>query len=291
MAEQTPSEVQRFVIITGMSGAGRRTAAHEMEDLGWYVIDNLPPVMLPELASQMRTAGETRVCVVVDVRSRTQFEQIPVALDQLRGRGVEVTVVFIEATDDVIVMRQESNRRPLPMQGDGRLVDGITRERRLIADLRAAADIVVDTSRLSARQLRQRIANHFGSEETDSLHVSLISFGFKNGLPVDADFVFDVRFLPNPFWVPELRPKTGLSPDVANYVLGQDAAQRFQTDIVGLVADVAPGYLAEGKRQVTVAIGCTGGKHRSTSMSEEFASRLRERGFTVSVLHRDLGKE
>ena len=290
MTENHPSQ-QRFVIVTGMSGAGRKTAAHQMEDLGWYVVDNLPPVMLPMLAEQLRNLGHDRVAVVVDVRSRRQFEEIPVALEKLTEEGAEITVLFLEASDEIIVQRQESNRRPLPMQGDGRLLDAIVRERRLMADLRASADIVVDTTSLSARQLSHRIANHFGDEKTDNLRVALISFGFKNGLPLDADIVFDVRFLPNPFWVPELRPKTGLSPDVAGYVLGHEAAQKFQGDMQGLLEHVAPGYLNEGKRQVTVAIGCTGGKHRSTSMSEELARRLRERGFQVGVLHRDLGKE
>ena len=179
----------------------------------------------------------------------------------------------------------------MPVQGGDRLIEGNERERRLLADLRADADIVVDTSRLSARQLTQRIDNHFGGEATDRLKISIISFGFKNGVPVDADMVFDVRFLPNPFWIPELRPKSGLSRDVAQYVLKHDAAQHFQDHMVKLLATVAPGYLAEGKRQVTLAIGCTGGKHRSTSMSEELAGRLREMGFPTTVLHRDLGKE
>lgn len=291
MARDTTTPAQQFVIITGVSGAGRRTAAHTMEDLGWYVVDNLPAPMLPALADELRGAGITRVAVVVDVRSRTQFEQLPVAFGALRERDAEINILFLEASDEVIVQRQESNRRPLPLQGNGRLLDGIVRERRLLADLRANADIVVDTTQLSARQLAQRIANHFGSDATDNLRIAIMSFGFKNGLPIDADMVFDVRFLPNPFWVPELRPKTGLSPDVASYVLGQSAAASFQQGMVGLVETVAPGYLGEGKRQVTVAIGCTGGKHRSTAMSEELATRLRERGFLVSVLHRDLGKE
>lgn len=291
MSAQDPGSGQRFVIVTGMSGAGRKTAAHQMEDLGWYVVDNLPPVMLPMLGEQLRSLGHMRVAVVLDVRSRRQFEEIPVALETLERDGVEITVLFLEASDEVIVQRQESNRRPLPMQGDGRLMEAITSERRLMADLRASADIVVDTSSLSARQLSHRITNHFGDDESDNLRVSLISFGFKNGLPLDADIVFDVRFLPNPFWVPELRPKTGLSPDVAGYVLGHEAAQEFQADMAALISHVAPGYLNEGKRQVTVAIGCTGGKHRSTSMSEELAKRLRASGFGVSVLHRDLGKE
>lgn len=283
--------MQEFAIITGLSGAGRRTAAHAMEDLGWYVVDNLPPAMLPLLAESMEQEGERRIAVVTDVRNRSLFEQLPEAIAELKRRGIRLTTVYLEASDDVIVQRQESNRRPLPLQGDGRLLDGIGKERLLMGQLRGEADIVVDTSRLSARQLVQRIVNHFGDEASDQLKVALISFGFKNGVPVDADMVFDVRFLPNPYWIPELRPKTGLSKDVASYVLKHEQAQRFQEHMVELMLDVAPGYLAESKRQVTVAIGCTGGKHRSTSMSEELSRRLAERGFTTTVLHRDLGKE
>ena len=282
---------QEFALITGMSGAGRRTAAHTMEDLGWYVVDNLPPVMLPALAQTLRGYGISRIAVVADVRSREHFEQLPDVIARLKAEGASVTSVFLEAADDVIVRRQESNRRPLPLQGGDRLSEGIERERRLLADLRADADIVVNTTYLSARQLTQRVANHFGDEATDTLKIALISFGFKNGVPIDADMVFDVRFLPNPHWIPELRPKSGLSKDVAQYVLKHEAAQQFQDAMVSLLETVAPGYLAEGKRQVTVAIGCTGGKHRSTSMSEELALRLRDRDFATTVLHRDLGKE
>ena len=284
-------EALELALITGLSGSGKRTAAHSMEDLGWYVVDNLPPEMLPALAETLRRFDVHRVAVVADVRTREQFERLPAALEQLRSEGVRVTTLFLEASDDIIVQRQESNRRPLPLQGGDRLIQGIERERRLLADLRATADIVVDTSRLSSRQLTQRIVNHFGDDTADKLKISLISFGFKNGLPIDADMVFDVRFLPNPFWIPELRPKSGLSKDVAQYVLKHDAAQRFQDHMVSLLESVAPGYLAEGKRQVTVAVGCTGGKHRSTSMSEELATRLRAKGYPTTVLHRDLGKE
>ncbi|MDO5677468.1 MAG: RNase adapter RapZ [Propionibacteriaceae bacterium] len=285
------TDVPEFAIITGLSGAGRRTAAHTMEDLGWFTVDNLPPVMLPGLADTLAADGVKRVAVVADVRSREQFEQLPAALKELESRGARVTTVFLEADDDVIVQRQESNRRPLPLQGGDRLIEGIERERRLLREIRATADIVVDTTRLSARQLVQRVANHFGDAATDKLKVALISFGFKNGVPIDADMVFDVRFLPNPFWIPELRPKSGLSKDVAQYVLKHEAAQKFQEHMVELLTTVAPGYLNEGKRQVTVAIGCTGGKHRSTSMGEELSLRLREHGFVTTVLHRDLGKE
>ncbi len=289
MASTEPT--QRLVIVTGMSGAGRRTAAHAMEDLGWYVVDNLPPVMLPGLADELARTGTRRVAVGFDVRSREQFEQLPDALQQLGDQGVEVTVMFLEASDDVIVQRQESNRRPLPLQGDGRLVDGMVRERRLLSELRARADIVVNTSGLTPRQLTQRVANHFGNDANDNLRIALMSFGFKNGLPIDADVVFDVRFLPNPFWVPELRPKTGLSPDVARYVLEQPAAGAFQENALAMLGTMAPGYMREGKRQVTVAVGCTGGKHRSTAICEALAPQLEERGYGVTILHRDMGKE
>ncbi|HMQ67215.1 MAG TPA: RNase adapter RapZ, partial [Arachnia sp.] len=185
----------QIALITGLSGAGRRTAAHAMEDLGWYVVDNLPPVLIPALVDTLWRDGTSRIAVVVDVRSREQFEQLPKAVADVKALGATVTTVFLEADDDVIVQRQESNRRPLPLQGGDRLLEGIRRERLLLADQRASADIVVDTSRLSARHLVQRISNHFGDEATDRLKISLISFGFKNGVPIDADMVFDVRFL------------------------------------------------------------------------------------------------
>ncbi|HJE51838.1 MAG TPA: RNase adapter RapZ [Tessaracoccus flavescens] len=280
-----------LALITGLSGSGKRTAAHTMEDLGWYVVDNLPPEMMPALTETLKRFGVSRIAVVADVRTREQFERLPAALTLLRSEGVPITTLFLEASDDVIVQRQESNRRPLPLQGGDRLLEGIQRERRLLAELRAKADIVVDTSRLSARQLTQRIVNHFGDDAADKLKISVISFGFKNGSPIDADMIFDVRFLPNPFWIPELRPKSGLSRDVAQYVLKQPAAQLFQDHMVNLIDTVSPGYLAEGKRQVTVAIGCTGGKHRSTSMGEELAVRLKAKGYPTTILHRDLGKE
>lgn len=283
--------VSEVAIITGLSGAGRRTAAHAMEDLGWYVVDNLPPVMLPALAHTVTGYEVDRLAVVADVRSRVFFEQLPTAIQELREQTKMVALIYLEADDDVIVQRQESNRRPHPLQGQGRLMDGIQKERHLLGDIRAAADIVVDTSRLSARQLVQRIANHFGDDQTDQLTVSLMSFGFKHGSPIDADLVFDVRFLPNPFWIPELRPKSGLSRDVAAYVLKHDAAQRFLDNMVSVVETISPGYLAEGKRQVTLAIGCTGGKHRSTAMAEELGRRLTKAQVRNTVLHRDLGKE
>ena len=282
---------QRVVVITGMSGAGRRTAAHAMEDHGWYVVDNIPPVMLPLLVRQLDSDGITKVAVVIDVRSRADMQHLPAVFSELAEKGITAEICFIEATDEVIVKRQESSRRPVPLQEDGRMIEGIRRERRMMSTLRAAADMVIDTSSLNVHQLQQRVAHAYGGDDRDELRVIVVSFGFKNGVPIDSDMVFDVRFLPNPHWVPELRPQTGLSEAVSSYVLGQPAAAPFLTHLLGLLDSVLPGYVAEGKRQVELAIGCTGGKHRSTAIAEEVARQLRERDLTVQVMHRDLGRE
>ena len=282
---------QRVVVITGMSGAGRRTAAHAMEDHGWYVVDNIPPVMLPLLVRQLASDGITKLAVVIDVRSRADMQHLPVVFSDLADQGITAEICFIEATDEMIVKRQESSRRPVPLQEDGRMIEGIRRERRMMSTLRAAADMVIDTTSLNVHQLQQRVAHAYGGDDRDELRVIVVSFGFKNGVPIDSDMVFDVRFLPNPHWVPELRPQTGLSEAVSSYVLGQPAAQPFLNHVLGLLDTVLPGYVSEGKRQVELAIGCTGGKHRSTAISEEVARRLRERSLNVQVMHRDLGRE
>lgn len=282
---------QRVVVITGMSGAGRRTAAHAMEDHGWYVVDNIPPVMLPLLVRQLASDGITKLAVVIDVRSRADMQHLPVVFSDLADQGITAEICFIESTDEVIVKRQESSRRPVPLQEDGRMIEGIRRERRMMSTLRAAADMVIDTTSLNVHQLQQRVAHAYGGDDRDELRVIVVSFGFKNGVPIDSDMVFDVRFLPNPHWVPELRPQTGLSEAVSSYVLGQPAAEPFLTHLFGLLDCVLPGYVSEGKRQVELAIGCTGGKHRSTAIAEEVARRLRERSLTVQVMHRDLGRE
>ena len=282
---------QRVVVITGMSGAGRRTAAHAMEDHGWYVVDNIPPVMLPLLVRQLASDGITKLAVVIDVRSRADMQHLPVVFSDLADQGITAEICFIEATDEMIVKRQESSRRPVPLQEDGRMIEGIRRERRMMSTLRAAADMVIDTTSLNVHQLQQRVAHAYGGDDRDELRVIVVSFGFKNGVPIDSDMVFDVRFLPNPHWVPELRPQTGLSEAVSSYVLGQPAAEPFLNHLLGLLDTVLPGYVSEGKRQVELAIGCTGGKHRSTAIAEEVARRLRERSLTVQVMHRDLGRE
>jgi UPF0042 nucleotide-binding protein len=281
----------RLVVVTGMSGAGRSTAANTLEDLGWYVVDNLPPSVLPEVCAQASDVGLTRLAVVLDVRTREFFEQLPAMFSDLSAAGALPEILYLEASDDVIVRRQESVRRPHPLQGDGRLLDGITRERETLATLRAAADLVIDTSSLNVHQLASRVTHAYGGETEDRLRVTLISFGFKNGIPVDADMVLDVRFLPNPHWIPELRPQTGLSKPVSDYVLGQAGAEPFLDHLQELFDVVSVGYLQEGKRFATIALGCTGGKHRSTAIAEEFARRLRARGVATKVLHRDVGRE
>ena len=288
---EEPTKPLRLVVVTGMSGAGRSTAAHSLEDLDWYVVDNLPPSVLPEVCGQARQIGLTRVAVVLDVRTRGFFEQLPSMFADLGTVGIVPEILYLEAGDDVIVRRQESVRRPHPLQGDGRLLDGIGRERELLATLRAAADLVIDTSSLNIHQLRSRVSHAYGGSNDEQLRVTLLSFGFKNGLPVDADMVFDVRFLPNPHWIPELRPHTGLSKPVSDYVLGQPGAADFVAALEGLLKLLSGGYITEGKRFVTIGIGCTGGKHRSTAIAEELAGRLRAGGLPTTVLHRDLGRE
>ena len=289
--DEEPTKPLRLVVVTGMSGAGRSTAAHSLEDLGWYVIDNLPPSLLVDVCAQARQVELNRVAVVLDVRTREFFEQLPTMFSDLAALGMLPEILFLEATDDIIVRRQESVRRPHPLQGDGRLMDGIARERETLATLRAAADLVIDTSSLNIHQLRSRVSHAYGGTSDDKLRVTLLSFGFKNGLPIDADMVFDVRFLPNPHWVPELRPQTGLSRPVSDYVLQQPGAEPFLVAVQQVLASVAKGYVHEGKRFVTIGIGCTGGKHRSSAMAEELAHRLRATGVPTTVLHRDLGRE
>jgi UPF0042 nucleotide-binding protein len=287
--EPTAAEL---VIVTGMTGAGRSTAAKELEDLGFFVVDNLPPTLVRDVVRLVDDSrGVTQpIAVVVDVRSGSFFD----SLQANRHQGVTgrpTTLLFLEATDDVLVRRQEAVRRPHPLQGSGRLLHGLHREREVLAEVRGDADVVIDTTNLNVHQLTDRIAEQFGTPESTALKVTVVSFGFKYGIPVDADFVADMRFLPNPFWVPELRPLTGRDEVVADYVKVRPSAQTFLDQYVPLLENVAGGYLTEGKRFMTVAIGCTGGKHRSVAMTEEIAARLRAHGIDTRASHRDLGRE
>ncbi len=282
-----------LTIVTGMSGAGRSTAANALEDLGWFVVDNLPPALLPPLVQLgERTKGSVpNIAAVVDVRGGAFFDTLRDALAELEARDVTLAIVFLEASDDVLVRRFENVRRPHPLQEDGRITDGISAERALLLDLRGRADHVIDTTDMNVHQLRERIAEAFRGGLEETLSVNIVSFGYKYGLPVDADLVADCRFLPNPHWVPELRPFTGRDPEVSAYVLSRPGAQEFLKGYVDLLGGVLAGYRREGKRYVTLAVGCTGGKHRSVAMAEELGKRLAVEGIQARVAHRDVGRE
>jgi len=287
------AEHQEMLIVTGMSGAGRSTVGNALEDLGWYVVDNLPPQMLRPLVELVERAGASlpRIAAVVDVRGRDFFSELQDIIQALRT-GVNVRVVFLDATDAVLVRRFESVRRPHPLQGNGTLLDGIGAERTRLAELRESSDIVVDTSDLNIHQLATLITETFAEAGRAGLHVTMLSFGFKYGLPADADLVADARFLPNPFWIPELRHLNGEDPEVADYVLSQPGAHEFIDAYAAALEPVLAGYQRENKRHATIAVGCTGGKHRSVAIVRELAERIgRFPGVAVSVKHRDRGRE
>jgi UPF0042 nucleotide-binding protein len=283
-----------LLLVTGMTGAGRSTAAGVLEDLGWFVVDNLPPQLIGEVQSLVSRVGraEPRLAVVVDSRSRWFFAALRGVMADLARRGGRPTVLFLEASDDVLVRRQEAARRPHPLQGEGRLLDGITAEREMMRELRGGADLVIDTSSLNIHQLSAKVTSAFGDRDgADLLQATVVSFGFKYGIPVDADMVADMRFLPNPHWDPELRPMSGLDAPVRESVLGQPDAVAFLDSYDALLRSLTGGFAREGKRFLTIAVGCTGGRHRSVAMAEALADRLRGNEVSVLVVHRDLGRE
>ena len=282
-----------LVVITGLSGAGRSTAAKCLEDLGWFVVDNLPPSLVGTMVDlAARSQGSVdKIAVVVDIRSRGFTSDVTGSLDDLDRPGLRVRVLFLEAADEALVRRFDGVRRPHPLQADGTLTDGIARERELLRDLRGDADLVLDTSTLNVHELRAKIVAAFGDKSATSLHATVVSFGYKYGLPVDADVVVDCRLLPNPHWVAELRPHTGLDDDVRDYVLAQEGANDFLEEWAALLRRYERGYLHEGKHFATIAVGCTGGKHRSVVIAEQLAERLQLDGVDVRVVHRDLGRE
>ncbi len=287
-----------LVVITGLSGAGRSTVAKALEDHGWHVVENLPPQLLTELESLRERARppaaggpSPRLAVVIDARTRWLSGQDAALLDQLTGGPRRPVLVFLDATDEALVRRFESVRRPHPLQGTGRLLDAITAERALMADLRSEADIIVDTSGLNVHQLHAKISSLLEASTASRVRLAVMSFGFKYGVPLDSDFVLDMRFLPNPFWVPELRALTGADQPVADYVLRQAGVTEFLDGVLAMLDPVLTGYVREGRRYVTLAIGCTGGKHRSVAMAEALAARLDQERVVPFLVHRDLGRE
>ena len=287
---------REVVVITGMSGAGRSTVAHSMEDSGWYVIDNLPPSLLASVLDMTERTSDS-IAVVIDVRGRQFFDDLNRSLAELVERGVSRKIIFVDASDEVLITRFESSRRPHPLQGNDRIVDGIEREREKLRELRQGADLVVDTSQLNIHQLERKIKELFQSGSLAALKVNVLSFGYKFGIPADADLVMDCRFIPNPHWQPELRPKNGLDKEVSDAVLSANAVPEFLDRYVALFDSIARGYLHEGKKFLTLAIGCTGGKHRSVAVAEELAKRLngleiaKDASVSAHAIHRDLGRE
>ncbi|MBD1541448.1 RNase adapter RapZ [Arthrobacter sp. IA7] len=288
-----PAEAE-LLIVTGMSGAGRSTASDALEDHGWYVVENLPPQMLGTLAELVSHAPQSipKLAVVMDVRSKALFADIRAALRALEASGVTFRVLFLDASDDVLVRRFEQGRRPHPLQGGGRILDGIAAERELLKELRDSSDLVLDTSSLNVHGLATAITELFTETGPIAIRLNIMSFGFKYGLPVDANYVADVRFIPNPHWVPALRPHTGLDQDVSEYVLGAEGVPNFVERYVLALEPVLEGYRRENKHYATIAVGCTGGKHRSVAVAMELSKRLAQYPrVTVTTTHRDLGRE
>ena len=291
---QVKPPTSELLIVTGLSGAGRSTAANALEDLGWYVVDNLPPQMLRPLTDLVLRTPETlpKLAVVIDVRGKALFNDMRETLAALENSGVEFSVLFLDASDEALVSRYEHQRRPHPLQAGGRVLDGITTERELLRDLRETSDVVLDTSSFNVHALSKAVADLFGTNGPVVLRLTVLSFGFKYGVPADANYVADVRFIPNPHWVPALRPRTGKDPEVRDYVLGNDGTREFVERFVSMLEPVFTGYRTENKHYATIAIGCTGGKHRSVAVAEEVTRRLSKfPRVTVNIQHRDVGRE
>jgi UPF0042 nucleotide-binding protein len=285
-----------ILIITGMSGAGRSTVAHSLEDLGWYVVDNLPPALLGNLI-ELVTTSVKKVAVVVDVRGRAFFGDLTKSLADLAEQGISRKILFVDAADDVLVRRFESTKRPHPLQGSDRILDGIAKERDRLREVRDAADLVIDSSALNIHQLEKKIADNFHEDSGADLRVNILSFGYKYGIPVDADLVVDCRFIANPHWVPELRPLSGLDKPVSDAVLDSENVQDFLDRYQALFETMALGFITEGRKFLTLAIGCTGGKHRSVAVTVELVTRLTQceklskYKIETQAMHRDLGRE
>lgn len=279
----------RLLIVTGMSGAGKTQVLQALEDMGYLCVDNIPPVLIPKLSDICRQGGDrtSRVALVVDIRGGEFFKALSESLDTLKEMKVPYEIVFMDATDETLIRRYKETRRSHPLAADGRILDGIKLERELLAPLKNLSQNVVDTTELTPRQLRKTISEQFSSEENQvSFRIEVMSFGFKYGLPLDADLVFDVRFLPNPYYKPELRDQTGLESEVYDYVMNHEESEDFYQHLTGLIKPILPGYQKEGKSVLTIAIGCTGGQHRSVAFAHRLAEELKE-NWVVNENHRD----
>jgi len=292
---QDRNMTKEILIVTGMSGAGRSTVAHALEDLGWYVVDNLPPALLPQLVEQGTGIEGKSFAVVVDVRGGEFFDDLTLSLQTITATAGKYRLLFLDSTDQALVQRFESTRRPHPLQGKDRIVDGIARERLKLEELKSKADIVIDTSNLNVHQLEKRTGEIFAAGTLEGIRINILSFGYKYGIPVDSDLVLDCRHIPNPHWIPALRPLNGLSTEVSNEVLGSQGVEEFVAKYVSLIELMVPGYLNEGKKYLTVAVGCTGGKHRSVAVAQELArllnSNAKKLEISAHATHRDVGRE
>lgn len=286
------SESDELVIVTGMSGAGKTVAMQSFEDLGYFCVDNMPPELLPKFWELIKETGKIhKVALVIDLRARNFYDEINEILSELKHNlGIDIRILFLDASNEELVARYKETRRSHPLSRDSRPLDGIRRERELLSGIRKQAQLVVDTSKLSPRQLREEIFHSFQMDEGQSpFHINVMSFGFKYGLPIDADIVMDVRFLPNPYYVPELREKTGLDQEVYDYVMNSDKTTEFVNHFEALLQTVIPGYIKEGKTNVVIAIGCTGGQHRSVALTRRMGEFLKK-DYHVTIVHRDVNR-
>ena len=281
-----------LVIITGMSGAGKTVAIQSFEDMGYFCLDNMPPSLIPKFWELIRESGKvTKIALVVDLRSRSFFDEIQNMLAEIENTQlIDTKILFLDCSDVELVSRYKETRRVHPMAMDGLVTEGIRKERAILEDLKVKASLVIDTTTLTPRQLREKINQEFRHNNESGFRVEMVSFGFKYGLPIDADIVMDVRFLPNPHYVPELRPLTGCDQPVFDYVMSFDETEKFYQSFSQLLLQIMPGYIKEGKSSLTIAIGCTGGQHRSVALTNRIGDCLKENGYTVNTTHRDKDK-
>ena len=286
------AETIQLVVVTGMSGAGKTVAMQSFEDLGYFCVDNMPPALLGKFWELVKESGKiSKVALVIDLRSRAFYDEIFGMLQELDdgNDNLRPKILFLDASDEELVTRYKETRRAHPLAMDGRVLDGIQRERELLSEIKSKAQLVIDTSKISPRQLREELFLNFESDQSTAFHVNVMSFGFKYGVPIDADIVMDVRFLPNPYYVKDLREKTGNDQAVYDYVMNSEMTEEFYQQFIKMLRFVMPGYQKEGKSSVTIAIGCTGGQHRSVALANRIGKALQEK-YPVNITHRDMAK-